>query len=240
MNNTEVLGLSFVNGSLLEAVEQGMRLMEARRCAYAAAVDSELLIAARKSKRLMVSIRGAELILPQGSGIIYSSHILGTPVRNRISAVDFASAIMARMSEKSMGVYVLGTEPELVEAACDEISCRYPGIHIVGNDDGFFSAESELVDAINAAGPDLLLVCYGSPKQELWMHRMSGKLNCGLMLGFGDGLKIIAGELERAPKRWRDSGFEWLYLLIKEPKRFWRMVKRTSLVFTAMWRRLVG
>lgn len=240
MNVTDVLGLSFVNGSLLEAVEQGMRAMDERRCAYAVAVDSELLIAARKSKRLMVSIRGAELILPQGSGIIYSSHILGTPVKNRISAVDFASAIMARMSEKNMRVYVLGTEPELVESACDGISARYPGIHIAGSDDGFYSTEQELVEAINAANPDLLLVCYGSPKQEFWMRKFAGKLNCGLMLGFGEGLKIITGEVERAPKRWRDAGFEWLYLLIKEPRRFWRMVKRTSLVFTAVWRRLVG
>lgn len=240
MNVTDVLGLSFVNGSLLEAVEQGMRVMEERRCAYAVAVDSELLIAARKNRRLMVSVRGAELILPQGSGIIYSSHVLGMPVRNRISAVDFASAIMARMSEKNMRVFVLGTVTETVETACDEIAARYPGIHIAGSDDGFFSTEQELVDAINAASPDLLLVCYGSPKQELWMRSFAGKLNCGLMLGFGDGLKIVAGEVERAPKRWRDSGFEWLYLLIKEPRRFWRMVKRTSLVFTAMWRRLVG
>lgn len=240
MNSTDVLGLSFVNGSVLEAVEQGMRAMEEHRCAYAVAVDSELLIAARKSKRLMVSLRGAELILPQGSGVIYSSHILGTPVKNRISAVDFASALMARMSEKNMSVFILGTETELVEQACEDISGRYPGISIAGSDDGFYSSEQELIEAINAARPDLLLVCYGSPKQELWMRRLAGKLSCGLMLGFGEGLKIITGEVERAPKRWRDSGFEWLYLLIKEPRRFWRMVKRTSLVFTAAWRRLVG
>lgn len=240
MKVTDVLGVKFVNAGLFEAVEQAMRIMEAHESAYVVAPNSELLQAARENRKLMAAVRGAELILPEGNGIIYSSHVLGMPIEQRICALDFASALMARMSEKGMSVYILGNDTELVELAEEKITLRYPGIHMAGSDDGFYTSDADLFEAINEAEPDLLLVCFGSPRQELWMCRNRDKVKAGLMLGFGEGIELLAGTKKRAPKRWRDSGFEWLYWLIKEPRRIPRMIRRSGLVFTAMWRRLVG
>ncbi|PWM14969.1 MAG: hypothetical protein DBX49_05585 [Clostridia bacterium] len=240
MNVREILGVKFVNAGIMETVENGMRLMEERKNAYVAALGTEQLQAARRDGRLMEAVRGAELILPQGSGILCASHILGLPLKGRISALDFASALMARMSEKGMSIFIVGPDTELVELAEEKIKSRYPGIIAAGSDGGFCTSEIELTAMINQAAPDLLLVALGSPRQELWMHRCRGKLKAGLMLGFGEELKALAGELVIAPKRWRDSGFEWLYWLIKEPWRIPRMLRRTGLIFTALWRRLVG
>lgn len=72
------------------------------------------------------------------------------------------------------------------------------------------------------------------------MYRYRDDIKAGLMLGFGDGFKYFAGEAERAPKRWRDSGFEWFYWIIKEPKRLVRTMKRTWIIFAAIWRRAFG
>lgn len=240
MNTVDVLGLPFVNEGIIETVEAAMVLMERRESAYAVAPDTELLQAARKSSRLMRAVKGAELILPEGNGVIYASHILGLPLSGRICAVDFISALMARMSEKGMSVFVLGDEPELVERAEEKISLRYPGIRLAGSENDYYSSEIERINAINETKPDLLLVGLGSPKQEIWMSRNREDVDAGLMVGCGEGLRVLAEMKQRAPKRWRDSGFEWLYWLIKEPKRIPRMLRRGGLVLTALWRRLVG
>ncbi len=240
MKYTEILGVSFVNGSIEEAVEKALRITEEHRSAYVVAPDSEMMIAAGKNKTYMRTIQDAELRLPEGNGVIYASNILGSPVKSRISALDFVSALMARMAEKNMSVFVLGRDYDTVETAGFNIQNRYPGLKLAGTDDGYFDSELDLFEIINKAKPDLLLVGYGSPEQENWMYRNRSQLDVGLMVGFGDELPVVAGSAERAPKRWRDSGFEWFYWLIKEPKRFGRLLKRSNIVFEAAWRRLVG
>lgn len=240
MNLTNVLGFKFANSDIVEAVEQGMRLMEERKSLYVVAPNTELLQQAGKNKRLKAAIDNAALVLPEGNGIIYASHILGMPIKNRISADDYASALMARMSEKGMSVFIICDDQDLQELAAERMSLRYPGLKIVGADGDYYSNDIELIDGINSYKPDLLLVCHGSPRQELWMYRNREQVETGLMLGYGEGLKLLAQVKERAPKRWRDSGFEWLYWLIKEPKRIPRMIKRTGLIFSAIWYRLAG
>ncbi len=240
MKYTDILGVSFVNGTIQEAVEKALRIAEEHRSAYVVAPDSEMMIAAGKSERFMHVIQQAELRLPEGNGVIYASEILGSPIKTRISALDFASALMARMAEKSMSVFVLGKDYDVVETAGINIQSRYPGLRLAGTDDGYFDNELDLIELINKEKPDLLLVGYGSPEQEKWMNRNKKDLDVGLMVGFGDELPVVAGSAQRAPKRWRDSGFEWFYWLVKDPKRFGRMIKRSNIVFTAAWRRLVG
>lgn len=240
MREINVLGVSFLNESIQEAVEHGMVAMDEHKCAYAVAPDSEMLLEAKKNRRLMAAIDKAALVLPEGNGIICASHILGMPIEHRICAIDFASALMARMSEKGMSVFILGTDTDIVEPAADNIRARYPGLRIVGSDDGYYTMDSDIIDAVNEAKPDLLLVAYGMPKQEIWMYRNRDALDAGLMLGFEGGLKMLAGVTKRAPKRWRDSGFEWLYRLVKEPWRLVRMLRQSQVVFTALWRRAFG
>ena len=82
-----------------------------------------------------------------------------------------------------------------------------------------------MIEAINAAAPDLLLVCLGAPKQELWMQRNAPRLRVGLMAGPGGSLDIFAGTARRAPQGFQRLGLEWLYRLGKEPWRIGRMMK---------------
>ncbi len=97
-----------------------------------------------------------------------------------------------------------------------------------------------MIGKINAAAPDLLLVCLGAPKQELWMHRNAAALDVGLMIGAGGSLDVYAGTVERAPAAWCSAGLEWLYRLLKEPRRIGRMMsipKFIGKVFAASLRR---
>lgn len=238
MKYINVLGVPFINGTVGEAVEKALQLSKEHRSAYVISPDSDMLLEAKKDRLLAGAIEHADLCLPEGNGIICCAAAIGMPIKNRIMALDFASALMARMSEKGMSVFALGKDSETVDIAGFNITERYPGLVLAGSDDGYFSMEQDLLDVINEAKPDLLLVGYGSPEQEKWIYRNKDRLDVGLMLGFGEELCIIAGDQERAPKRWRDSGFEWLYRIAKDPKCIGRMAKRSTLLFTAIWRRI--
>ena len=242
MNRIDVLGIEFDNIDIVEAVERAMRLMDEHCHAYVVTPNPEIVLESRKNKGLSAAVRSADMVLPDGVGVIYASHILGTPIKNRIPGIDFASALLARMSESEKKVFLLGAKPGVAELAAQRLTERYPGLLVCGVNDGFFDqADNEfLVEKINSAAPDLVMVCLGSPKQEIWMKNNAQQLDVGLMIGLGGALDVYAGVVERAPRRWRSMGLEWLYRLIKEPKRIKRMIKLPGILFAALWRRIGG
>ena len=111
---------------------------------------------------------------------------------------------------------------------------------MAGTSDGYFSDDAPIIEKIRAAQPDMLLVCLGAPKQELWMAKMSGKLLVGLMVGLGGSLDVFAGTVKRAPEAWQKLDLEWLYRLLKEPRRIGRMMKLPLFVVEAAGERLRG
>ncbi len=240
MNTSNVLGLEITNTSIAEAVEYGMKLVNSDSTEYVITVDSEKMHEISVNKRLRRAANAAAMVLPEGSGVLLASSILGNPIRYRVSEIDFASALLARMSEKGMSVYVFGPDYDRLETVKENLAARFPGLVIFGGDEGYYYNELELVEDVNKINPHLLLACQGSPRQEYWMLSHKDDIKAGLMLGFGDGFDYFSGEAQRAPKRWRDSGFEWLYWVIKEPRRLIRTLKRTWIIFAAVWRRIFG
>ena len=240
MNKQEILGVEFDSCSVSEAVECAMRLMKNKDGAYAVTPNSEIVLEARKNKRLRQAIKSAQLVLPDGVGVVYASRILGSPLEQKVCGVDFAAALLARMSESGMSVFLLGAKPGIAEQAAEAIKERYPGIKIAGTNDGYFVDDSPVIHKINSVSPDFLMVCLGAPKQEIWMSKNHELLKVGLMTGLGGVLDVYAGVVELAPQKWRDSGFEWLYRLIKEPWRIKRMIKLPLIIFAALWKRIKG
>jgi N-acetylglucosaminyldiphosphoundecaprenol N-acetyl-beta-D-mannosaminyltransferase len=104
----------------------------------------------------------------------------------------------------------------------------------ISEDDG------TVVDAINAASPDFLIVGLGAPKQELWMASRRNMLRVGLMGGFGGVIDVFAGTATRAPLGWQKANLEWLYRLFKEPKRIRRQIKLPLFMFAVIGQRLKG
>ena len=242
MNRIDVLGIEFDNTDILEAVERAIRLMEERRHAYVVTPNPEIILESQKNEKLASAVKSADMVLPDGVGVIYASHILGTPIKNRIPGIDFASALMARISENGRKVFLLGAKPGVAELAGERLAERYPGLAICGVNDGYFEEEDTefIIEKINSASPDLVLGCLGSPKQEIWMKNNAELLDVGLLIGLGGALDVYAGVVERAPRKWRSMGLEWLYRLIREPKRIKRMVKLPGVIVAAAWRRIGG
>lgn len=242
MKRTVLLGTELDALSLEEAVNRAMAEMKLRRSAYVVTPNAEMLVSARRNPALCEAVNGAALSLPDGIGVLLVSRILGTPISDRVTGIDFAAALMDEMAKKRMRVYLLGAREGVGRAAEQRLCARYPALVIVGVSNGYADLldEERLISRINASGADLLLVCLGSPKQELWMQRNAPRLQVGLMAGLGGTLDVFAGHVRRAPALWRKSGLEWLYRLIRQPWRIGRVMRIPQLFFAAICTKIGG
>jgi N-acetylglucosaminyldiphosphoundecaprenol N-acetyl-beta-D-mannosaminyltransferase len=149
--------------------------------------------------------------------------------------------ILSLASRKKWGVFMLGASAESNEAACSELQKMYPSLRIVGWQDGYFEDSDTVIEQINSSGADLLFVAMGSPKQEhwIWQHRKAIKTN--FCMGVGGSFDIASGGLRRAPKIFHMTGTEFLFRLIREPRKRWRIQKVLfPYFFRVIYKRLFG
>ena len=227
MLKIDVLGVAFDNLTMDEAVDRAWALMAERRAAYVVTPNPEIVMACRADPEARQAVAGAALTIADGVGVIYGAKLLKTPLKEKIPGIDFTSKLLERMAGEGKTLFLLGSKPGVAEAAARNLTTeRYPGLRVVGTNDGYFQDDAPVLEKINAASPDLLLVCLGAPKQEKWMKKNAEelKLSVGLMIGAGGSMDVFAGTAERAPEKWRKAGLEWLYRLLKEPKRAARMM----------------
>lgn len=236
----EILGVGFDNISKENAIEYILSLMPAHNAEYIVTPNPEIVMMARKNASLSSAIENACLVIPDGIGIMYGAKILGKPIKERIPGIDFTSALFERMAEEGKSAFLFGAKPGVAEKAAQNISSQFPGIVISGYCDGYFSDDAPIIERINTAKPDFLMVCLGCPKQELWMQTNASKLDVGVMIGAGGSLDVFSGEVERAPMAWRKLGLEWLHRLLKDPKRINRMAVLPKFLLAVIFSRFRG
>ncbi len=223
-----------------QALTKAISLMAGKEAAYVVTPNPEIVMLCRKDPHLNEAVNKASLVLPDGIGIIHGSRILGTPMKEKIPGIDFAQRLFEIMARDGKTLYLLGAKPGVAEAAADALRLAHPSLQILGTNDGYFKDDGPVIEKINAASPDLLLVCLGAPKQELWMQKNAPALSVGLMAGLGGSLDVFAGVEKRAPERWQKLGLEWLYRLKKDPRRAKRMSNLPKFGFAVIGSRITG
>ncbi len=236
----DVLGVSFDNITMTEAANKALEFMERRDAAYVVTPNPEIVMLCRDDSCLLSAVNSANLVLPDGIGIIKGAQILGTPLKEKVPGIEFAETLFELMAEKGMSVFLLGAKPGVADVAGLKLSERFNGLKIVGINDGYFSDDAPIIEKINEASPDLLLVCLGAPKQELWMQKNAPSLKVGLMAGLGGSIDVFACVAERAPESWRKLNLEWLYRLKENPRRLGRMINLPKFGFIVIGKRLLG
>ena len=221
----DVLGVGFDNVTMAEAVEQGMALLHSEGSHYVVTPNPEIVEACRENGAARAAVNGADLVLPDGIGIIKGAARLGTPLKEKTPGIEFAAHMMERMAGEGMSLYLLGAKSGIAEQAAEKLSAQYPGLKIAGTHDGYFKEDGPVVEDIRQSGADCVFVCLGAPKQEFWMAKNGPATGARLLCGLGGSLDVFAGTVERAPKFFCDHGLEWFYRLCKEPKRIGRMMK---------------
>ena len=238
MNRIDVLGVGFDDLTRENAIELCKKLIDEHRAAYMATPNPEIVMAAWENGELMDALTNADLVIPDGIGVVKAAKILGTPLEERLPGIEIGEAILKYLAESGKSAFLLGAKPGVAELAAEQIKKKYPGINICGTNDGYFKEDAPVVAKINAARPDFLMVCLGAPKQEIWMSRNAPMLDVGLMAGLGGSLDVFAGTVERAPKVWQELNLEWLYRCIKEPWRFKRIAKLPLFLVKAWAKRI--
>lgn len=221
----DVLGVSFDNVTMDEAVARGMELVCGEGTHYVVTPNPEIVEVCRENPAARDAVNGADLVLPDGVGVVKGAAMLGTPLKEKTPGIEFAAGLMGKMAQQGKSLYLLGAKPGVAELAGQRLVQRYPGLRIAGTHDGYFKEDGPVVDAIRQSGADVVFVCLGAPKQELWMAKNGPATGAHLLCGLGGSLDVFAGVVARAPKFWSDYGLEWFYRLCKEPRRIGRMMK---------------
>lgn len=231
MNRVNILGVGFDPMTPAQAVDAALSLAGGARVVTP---NPEIVMTAREDPELMEIINSSELVAADGIGIIYAAKILKKTLPGRVTGIGLVGLIFERLAPIHGRVYLFGAKPGVAELAGDNISKQYPGIEIVGCHDGYFSDDADIIEDINRAKPDLLLVCLGAPKQERWMASRRGIVDVKLMMGLGGVLDVYAGTVKRAPAVFQKLGLEWLYRVICQPSRLKRTLKLPKFLFAAV------
>ena len=237
---TDILGVGFDNLTLEEAAQAAADLIEGEGFHYAVTPNPEFLRLAKKDGEFRAVLNGAGLVLPDGVGVTYAAKLLGCPLKGKVPGIDFAARLMAWMAGEGKRLFLLGAKPGVAEQAALNLLAAYPGLIVCGTHDGYFQDSAPVGDEIRASCADVVFVCLGAPKQEFWMAQYGPLTGAKLMVGLGGSLDVFAGVVERAPEGWQRLGLEWLYRLIKEPRRIGRMAKLPLVLVDAAGARIRG
>lgn len=234
------MGVSFDNVTMDEAVSVAEGLLLEPKNHYCVTPNSEIVYEAMRDPSLMELLNGADLVLPDGAGVVLGSKILGSPLKQKVAGVDFADRLLSVLAEKKLRLFLLGGKPGIAEAAAGEMRRRHPGLLISGMKDGYFREDAQAVAAVRDAGADVLFVCLGAPKQERFMKAHAQELPVRLMIGLGGSLDAFAGTVKRAPRWMIACNLEWFYRLLQQPSRLGRMMRLPKFLFAAVARRIKG
>lgn len=221
----DILGLRIDDIDMEEALKKAYDAIIIKdNFKYIFTPNAEICMAALKNKRLLTALNSSYMNIPDGEGVILASKILKTPLKEKVPGCVFVQNLLNL--KKSFSVYLLGASEESVIKAKENIFKKYPHISISGYRNGYFVKDDvdEIIDDINTAQPDLIIIGLGAPQQELFIYDNRNRIKSGLAIGVGGTIDILSGYAKRAPEFFCKYKLEWLYRLAKQPKRFKRML----------------
>ena len=236
----DVMGRKFDSMTMDEALSRAEALLRGEKAAYVVTPNAEIAYEALHDGQLREMLNGADLMLPDGAGVVLASKLLRTPVKQKVAGVDFAAGLLGILERNGQSLYLLGGKTGIGELAAQKMLEAHPQLRIAGIADGYFQDEAPVIAKINASGADALFVCLGAPKQERFMVQHRQELHVHLMAGLGGSLDAFAGTVQRAPAWMIRLNLEWLYRLIREPKRFRRMLRLPKYLWAVMLKRIRG
>ena len=231
----DILGLRFDNVTMEEALAIGEGFLEGDRAAVVVTPNAEIGYDASRDPDYRELLNRADLMLPDGAGVVLAAKLRKTPLKEKVAGIDFARNMLSVFARRGTKLYLLGSKPGVAEQAAEKMKELAPGLTVCGTADGYFKDEGPVVERINESGAEALFVCLGAPKQEKFMlaHREELK-TVRLMAGLGGSLDGFAGNVKRAPKWMIRLSLEWLYRLCKEPRRIGRMMRLPKYLLKAI------
>ena len=229
MNNTvKILGINVDNINIEEAGEITKKLVESsnKSCKIIVAPNTEFIMMAQKDKEFYNILKEADLATPDSVGVMIGGKLQKKSFKQRIPGQMYFRKILEIGEKEGWTFYLLGGKDDVPELATQNLRKIYPNIKIIGYHEGFFEKDSEevVIQEINELKPNVLFVAMGAPIQEKWIAKHKHELNVDVAAGQGGTFDYEAGKIKRAPIFFQKLGIEWLWRLILQPSRFFRMI----------------
>jgi N-acetylglucosaminyldiphosphoundecaprenol N-acetyl-beta-D-mannosaminyltransferase len=206
--------------------------LQTGRGGWVITVNLDLLRRAVRDTQFRQWVDQADLVVADGMPLVWASRLRGTPLPERVAGSTIVSTLSQRLARDGRGLFLLGGDPGAAEGAAQRLARDTPGLRIVGTHCpplGFEDDPQQMQavrEAIRQAGPDVVYVALGSPKQERLIERLRRELGEEVAgtwwLGVGISLGFLSGQVRRAPKLVQKLGLEWAHRLMQEPKRLAR------------------
>jgi len=229
---------SFIDAILWqEAVDTLLQWGQKRQSRYACICNVHVVVTAKQNPEFRRVINEADMATPDGMPLAWVLRRLGFQQQERINGPDLMWRLCGEAAEKGVSIFFYGSVAETLERLTHNLKAAFPTLAIAGIYSPPFRPHSdeedrEVIDLINRSGAHMMFVGLGCPKQELWMAAHRGKVRA-VMIGVGAAFDYHAGTIRRAPLWMQQSGLEWLFRLLSEPRRLWKRYLVTNSLFLA-------
>jgi len=219
-----ILGVPFDHITISQTIRAIEQMIATRRPHYIATANVDFLVQSLDDDELRQILVDADLILCDGTPLVWVSRWLGNPLPERVAGADLVPQLLATAADKGYRVFFLGGKPEVAARAVERLRAKYPEIEIAGHYSPPFAPlekmdHEEIGRRIREAQPDILLVSFGCPKAEKWISMNYQSLGVPVSMGVGATIDFLAGQVKRAPIWMQRVGFEWAFRLAQEPSR---------------------
>jgi N-acetylglucosaminyldiphosphoundecaprenol N-acetyl-beta-D-mannosaminyltransferase len=235
LENARILGVRVDCVDMDTAVARIEALVDGGGHHLVATVNPEFVMRARHDREFARVLESADLCLADGTGVVWAARRQGCSVRLPVTGVDLVGPLAAMCTRRHFGLFLIGAGPGVAAELATRLAAEHPGLRVAahsGSPDP--SSDAETINAIQSDPPQVLLVAYGAPSQELWIDRMKERLGVAVAIGVGGAFDYLTGRVPRAPFWMRRAGLEWLYRLGRQPWRIRRMAVLPAYAFQVL------
>jgi N-acetylglucosaminyldiphosphoundecaprenol N-acetyl-beta-D-mannosaminyltransferase len=228
-NLVNILGIEFSKLNLKETVDliDSKVSKSSNNIFHLITANPEIAVQIQEDRELKKISLEADLITPDGVGIVFASKLKGNRVQERVTGYDLFLECLKVGNEKGWSFYLLGSDREVNRKASEYIIKNYPNVKIAGRHHGYFKKEDDnkIVQDIRNSEPDILIVALGSPLADKWIYKHKSELSTKVVFGVGGTLDTITGKTKHTPEIWKKLNLEWLHRRITQPSRKERQKK---------------
>ena len=223
-----VLETNISRYNLFETVERFESVIQSNEKIRICVTPVNCVLWAKENEKLKKIYNTADITTADGVPLIWASKALGNPVRGRVTGLDLLPEFAKVAAKKGYTFYLLGAANGVAEKLKRKLESEHNGLRILGTysppyKERFDEEDNqEMIDRINQVKPDVLWVSLSAPKQDYWIYENFEKLDVNIAIGVGAAFDVVAGNISRSPEWMQKKGLEWLYRLIKEPRRLFR------------------
>jgi len=234
-HQVDVLGVPIRNLTMEEALDYILLGADSAVPRQLSFVNTDCVNKAQADPAYAACLRACDVVLADGIGIRIAGKMLRREIRQNVNGTDLFPLLCRRLQDSDAGLFLLGAQPGIGELVRDWVECNYPGAKVKGMHHGYFTPEEQpaVLEQIRQSGARILLVAFGSPRQDLWIAEHKDNLGAGIAMGVGGLFDFYSGRIPRAPQWLRELSLEWTYRLCQEPSRMWKRYLLGNLVFLA-------